>query len=84
MIRKKKCSISLLSKELKKRKFHKSIDFEILIYYFEGSTKNIDFKHFIDVETLFNDKKLKRIRFEDAEKNQKKFKSKFSRAKIER
>ena len=66
----------------KMEKLHKSIDFEILIYYFKGSTKDIDFNDLIDVETISDDKKLKRIRFEDAEKNQKEFKSKLSSAKI--
>ena len=43
---------------------------ENLMYYFKSSSKDINFA---DAETLFNDKKSKRLRFEDVE-----FKSKLS------
>ena len=63
-------------------KLHESIDFENLTYYFKSSTEDIDFNDFIDAETLLDNIKLKNIRFEDAEKNHKEFKSKLSSAKI--
>ena len=43
---------------------------ENLMYYFKSSSKDVNFT---DAETLFNDKKSKRLRFEDVE-----FKSKLS------
>ena len=38
------------------------------MFYFKGSTKDIDFNDFIDPESLFHDLKFKRMRFEDLEK----------------
>ena len=52
-------------------KLHQSVNFECLI--FKGSTKNVDFNHFTDAETLFDGTKPKRTRFEDVENNQMKF-----------
>ena len=40
--------------------------------------KGIDFNYFIDTETYFDDMKSKKIRFENIEKNQRKFALKLS------
>ena len=53
----------------KLEKLHKSVNFERLKYYFQGSTKDINLNDFINAETIFDDIKFKRIRFDDAEKN---------------
>ena len=58
------------------------MNFEYLIYHFKCSTEDIDFNDFIDAETLFNDIKLKRIRFEDTEKIQMELQSKLSSRRI--
>ena len=63
-------------------KLYDSDNFKHLIYLFKGSTQDLDFNDFIDVETLFDGLKFKRIRFVDVEKNQMKLKSKLSSAKI--
>ena len=63
-------------------KLYDSDNFKYLIYLFKGSTQDLDFNDFIDVETLFDGLKFKRIRFVDVEKNQMKLKSKLSSAKI--
>ena len=63
-------------------KLHNSVQFPKLIYHFKGPTKDIDFNDFIDAETLFDDIKSKKIRFEDAEKNQRGSESKLSSVKI--
>ena len=61
-------------KDLKKiEKLHESVNFEYLIYHFKGSPENIYFNHFTDAETLFDDTKPKRTRFEEEENNQMKF-----------
>ena len=49
-------------------KFQNGVNFENLMYYLKGLTKDIDFNYFIDAETLFNDIKSKRITFEYVEK----------------
>ena len=54
-------------------KFQNGVNFENLMYYLKGLTKDIDFNYFIDAETLFNDIKSKRITFEYVEKNQMEF-----------
>ena len=59
-------------------KLHNSVNFENLICYFKGPTKNIVFNDIIDAETLFDDIKSKKIRFEDAEINQMEFPLKLS------
>ena len=46
-------------------KLHNNVNFQNLIYHFKGLTKDIDFNDFIDAETLFDDIKSKKIRFED-------------------
>ena len=51
-------------------KLNKSIDFENLVYYYKGPTANVDFNHFIDAETYFDEINFKRIKLFDAEKNQ--------------
>ena len=35
-----------------------SVNFENLMYYFKGSTKDIDFNDSIDAETIFDDLKF--------------------------
>ena len=40
------------------------------MYHFKGPTKDIDFNDLIDAETLCDDIKPKKIRFEDVDKNQ--------------
>ena len=50
-------------------KLHNSVNFQNLIYHFICD--------FIDAETLFDNIKSERIRFEDVEKNQREFESKF-------
>ena len=47
-------------------KSHNSVTFQNLVYHFKGPTRNIDFNDFIYPETLSNDIKSKKIRFEDA------------------
>ena len=63
-------------------KLYDSVNFKYFIYLFKGSIQDLDFHDFIDVETLFDGSKFKRIRFGAVEKNQMKLKSKLSSAKI--
>ena len=63
-------------------KLFNSVNFKDLIYHFKGPTKDIDFNNFIDAETVFDDTKLKKIRFEDVEKNQREFESELSSVRI--
>ena len=53
-----------------------------MVYHYKSSTKNMDFNHFIDTKTLFDDIKFKTQRFEDAEENRMEFKSKLSSVRI--
>ena len=53
-----------------------------MIFHFKSPTKDIDFNDFIDAETLFDDIKYKKIRFEDVEKNHSGFESKLSSVRI--
>ena len=64
------------------KKLHNNFDFQNLMYHFKGPTKDIDFNDLIDAETLFDDIKPKKIRFEDVEKNQREFESKLSSSRI--
>ena len=57
---------------------HNSVNFHNLVYHFKGPIKNINFNDFIDIETLFDDIKSKKIRFEYAAKNKMEFQSKLS------
>ena len=50
-------------------KLHNSVNFQNLIYHFICD--------FIDAETHFDNIKSEKIRFEDVEKNQREFESKF-------
>ena len=43
---------------------------------------NVDFNDFTDAETLYDDLKSKRIKLDDAEKNQTEFESKLSNIRI--
>ena len=52
------------------KKLHNNFDFQNLMYHFKGPTKDIDFNDLIDAETLCDDIKPKKIRFEDVDKNQ--------------
>ena len=80
---KKKYSIILLRKKTGEiEKLHNSVNFQNLIYHFKGPTKDIDFNDFTDAETLFDDIKSKKIRLEDAEKNQMEFESKLRSGRI--
>ena len=54
-----------------------------MIHHFKGPTKDIDFNDLIDAETLFDDIKSKKKRFEYVEKNERKFESKLSSVRIE-
>ena len=63
-------------------KLHNSVNFQNLIYHFKGPTKDIDFNDFIDAETLFDDIRSTKIRFEDVGKNQMELESKLSSARV--
>ena len=65
-------------------KLHHSFNVQNLIYHFKGPTKELNFNNFIDTETLFDDTKSKKIRFEDVEKNQMEFESELSSIRIGR
>lgn len=54
------------------------MNFKYLLYHFKGSAQDLDFNDFVDAETLFDDAKFKIIRFEDAEKDQIRFKLKLN------
>ena len=57
---------------------HNKGNFQNLIYHSKGATKDIDITDLIDAETLFDDIKPTKIRFDDVVKNQSKFESKLS------
>ena len=64
------------------KKLHNNFDFQNLMYHFKGPTKDINFNDLIDAETLFDDIKPKKIRFEDLDKNQREFESELSSSRI--
>ena len=66
----------------KTEKLHNSVNFQNLINHFKGPPKDIDFNDFTDAITLIDDIKSKKIRFEDAEKNQMEFELKLSSVRI--
>ena len=61
---------------------HNKGNFQNLIYHSKGATKDIDITDLIDAETLFDDIKPTKIRFDDVVKNQRKFESKLSSVEI--
>ena len=69
LISKKKYSISLWQKKLEKlQNYIMIVYFQILVYHFNGPISDIDFNYSTDAETLFNDIKSKKIKFEEIEK----------------
>ena len=74
LISKEKYSVTLLQEELEK------FNVVSLIYHFNDSTKSIDHNYLVHTETLFDDINSKEIRFEDIEKNQMEFESKYTGA----
>ena len=74
LISRKKYFVTLLQEELEK------FNVVSLIYHFNDSTKSIDHNYLVHTETLFDDINSKEIRFEDIEKNQMEFESKYTGA----
>ena len=74
LISREKYFVTLLQKELEK------FNVVSLIYHFNDSTKSIDHNYLVHTETLFDDINSKEIRFEDIEKNQMEFESKYTGA----
>ena len=74
LISREKYFVTLLQKELEK------FNVVSLIYHFNDSTKSIDHNYLAHTETLFDDINSKEIRFEDIEKNQMEFESKYTGA----
>ena len=74
LISREKYSVTLLQEELEK------FNVVSLIYHFNDSTKSIDHNYLAHTETLFDDINSKEIRFEDIEKNQMEFESKYTGA----
>ena len=74
LISREKYSVTLLQEELEK------FNVVSLIYHFNDSTKSIDHNYLVHTETLFDDINSKEIRFEDIEKNQMEFESKYTGA----
>ena len=74
LIRKKEKIYNLVAERTGKiEKIHNNVNFQNLVYQFKGPSKNVDFVDITDAASLFNDKRSKKIRFEDADKNQMKF-----------
>ena len=74
LISREKYFVTLLQEELEK------FNVVSLIYHFNDSTKSIDHNYLVHTETLFDDINSKEIRFEDIEKNQMEFESKYTGA----
>ena len=74
LISREKYFVTLLQKELEK------FNVVSLIYHFNDSTKSVDHNYLVHTETLFDDINSKEIRFEDIEKNQMEFESKYTGA----
>ena len=74
LISREKYFVTLLQEELEK------FNVVSLIYHFNDSTKGIDHNYLVHTETLFDDINSKEIRFEDIEKNQMEFESKYTGA----
>ena len=74
LISREKYSVTLLQEELEK------FNVVSLIYHFNDSTKSVDHNYLVHTETLFDDINSKEIRFEDIEKNQMEFESKYTGA----
>ena len=51
-------------------KLHNSVNFQNLVHQIKSPTKDINCNDFIDADTLFDDIKCKKVRFEDVENNQ--------------
>ena len=51
-------------------KLHNSVNFQNLVHQFKSPTKDINCNDFIDADTLFDDIKCKKVRFEHVENNQ--------------
>ena len=74
LINREKYFVTLLQEELEK------FNVVSLIYHFNDSTKSVDHNYLVHTETLFDDINSKEIRFEDIEKNQMEFESKYTGA----